>query len=218
MICRAFRGLGMVKTKIPIVIHFTEDENGDPILDVRFNGDGKDAFREDFNEIFSPWSNPNSYKKGTIPTATPFGFKINSENNGVISTDIYVNTALNAPPSKPYLGWYWLGPVQYGWIHLNWNAQTFDGYPIESDYEWSELQRKIGVGTWTTVYSGSNRYWSDHSITYDPNGDTPVYFRVRVRDTQGLWSVWSELFNTKMISIHYDQKIGVQTISERKTN
>ena len=74
-----------------------------------------------------------------------------------------------------------------------------DGYPIESDINWSELQRKIGTGNWTTVYSGPNRYWSDGSINYNPNGTTPVYFRVRVKDSQNLWSLWSELFDTKML-------------------
>lgn len=83
----------------PQAIHFTENSNGQPILDVRYSGDGKDAFRLGYNEVWSPYSNPSSQRsnKGT----TPFGIKLNSLSNGVYSIDIYVGTSLNAPPSKP---------------------------------------------------------------------------------------------------------------------
>ena len=195
------------QNQTPEVIHFTENENGTTVLDVRYNGDGKDAFRVAYNEVFSPWSNPNSQDLNR--NSTPFGFKINSLNSGVYSLDIYVNTAEDAPPSKPYLGWdpRELGqPYVYGWIYLAWNAELWDGYPIESDVNWSELQRKIGSGSWATIYSGPNRVWSDGSVTYDPNGTIPVYFRVRVRDTQNLWSVWSDVYNTNMMQIKYAEK------------
>ena len=68
-------------------------------MDVKYTGDGKDAFRVGYNEVFSPWSNPNSYKADGTPT--PFGFKINSLVNGVYSIDIFVNNSIEAPPSKP---------------------------------------------------------------------------------------------------------------------
>jgi hypothetical protein len=73
---------------------------------------------------------------------------------------------------------------------------------------WSELQRKIGGDPaqntgWTTVYSGPATTWNDHSINYDPSGDTPVYFRVRVQDTQGKWSVWSNIHNTATQTIQW---------------
>jgi hypothetical protein len=90
-------------------------------------------------------------------------------------------------------------PYEYGWVYLAWGADFWDGAPIEPDYEWSELQRKIGNGAWVTIYSGPNRVWSDGSITYDPNGSIPVYFRVRIKDNQGLWSLWSDLYSTKML-------------------
>ncbi|MFO7526400.1 MAG: T9SS type A sorting domain-containing protein [Ignavibacteriaceae bacterium] len=195
---------GINQAPQPIV--FTEDAEGQSLLDIRHPGDGKDAFRLGYNEVWSPYSNPNSQDKNK--TATPYGIKLNSLTNGVYSIDIYVNTSLNAPPSKPHLGWYHpgTGPIYQGWIYLGWGADLWDEYPIESDVNWSELQRKIGTGNWTTVYSGPSRYWSDGSITYNPNGTTPVYFRVRVRDSQNLWSLWSELFDTKMI----DSEIGVE--------
>ena len=83
----------------PHAIHFTENANGQPVLDVRYNGDGKDAFRLGYNEIWSPYSNPNSQRANK--TSTPYGIKLNSLTNGVYSIDIFVNTSLNGPPSKP---------------------------------------------------------------------------------------------------------------------
>ncbi len=78
---------------------FREGPDGQLVLDLGREGTGKDAFRLGYNEVFSPWSNPNSQKANR--GSTGIGFKINSMNNGVCVFDIYVNTANNAPPSKP---------------------------------------------------------------------------------------------------------------------
>ncbi len=154
--------------------------------------------------MFSPASNPST---NIYANANKVGFEITSMANGVCTMNIHINTVEAASPSKPALG---LNPgdlpCYYGWICLAWGADFWDGLPIESDVSWSELQRKIGTGPWVTVYAGPYRTWSDGSITYDPNGSTPVYFRVRVRDTQNKWSVWSELFNTKMMDIAWQEK------------
>jgi hypothetical protein len=81
-------------------IHFVEDQGtGMPILDLAHNGDGTDAFRMDYNELWSPYSNPNSQRLNK--NSTPFGFKVNSFNSGVASLDFYVGTSLDGPPSKP---------------------------------------------------------------------------------------------------------------------
>jgi M6 family metalloprotease-like protein len=171
-----------------------------------FTGDGQDQFDMDYNTVFSPASNPST---DIHANANKIGFEITSTANGVCTMNIHINTVESASPSKPHLGWdpRDLGkPYEYGWIYLAWGGDFWDDLPIESDVNWSELQRKIGNGPWVTVYSGPNRVWSDGSITYDPNGSTPVYFRVRVRDTQNKWSVWSELFNTKMMDIAWQEK------------
>ncbi|MCX6121217.1 MAG: T9SS type A sorting domain-containing protein [Ignavibacteriales bacterium] len=73
--------------KTPASIHFTENINGLPVMDVRYQGDGKDAFRLGYNDKFSPWTNPNN--QGKNRSTTGFGFKINSCNNGVYSIDIH---------------------------------------------------------------------------------------------------------------------------------
>jgi len=169
-----------------------------------YTGDGQDQFDINYNTVFSPASNPST---NIYANANKVGFEITSMANGVCTMNIHINTVEAASPSKPALG---LNPgdlpCYYGWICLAWGADFWDGLPIESDVSWSELQRKIGTGPWVTVYAGPYRTWSDGSITYDPNGSTPVYFRVRVRDTQNKWSVWSELFNTKMMDIAWQEK------------
>ena len=52
-----------------------------------------------FNEVFSPWSNPNSQDKNR--DSTGIGFKLDGDTNGVYTLDIYIHTAYEAPPSKP---------------------------------------------------------------------------------------------------------------------
>jgi M6 family metalloprotease-like protein len=77
-------------------ILFIEGPNGEVILKPMRNGYGYDAFRLGYNEVFSPWSNPNSQRANR--NSTGIGFKINSVINGVYTIDIYINTAINASP------------------------------------------------------------------------------------------------------------------------
>ena len=84
----------------PAPIHFIEDkDNHLPVKNVKYIGDGRDAFRMEYNEVFSPWSNPNSQDKNR--DSTGIGFKLNGDSDGVYSLDVYVHTAYQAPPSKP---------------------------------------------------------------------------------------------------------------------
>lgn len=76
-------------------------------------------------------------------------------------------------------------------------------------------------------YSGPNRHWSDNSIIYDPeNGNIPVFFRVRVRDNQNKWSVWSDEFDTRAFfkesnhtaeKKHFNQNL-IPTFNELSSN
>lgn len=188
-------------------------------------GDNEDFFREGEADVFSPWSNPDTYADCYSIPCPKVAFEILSYN---ASTKEYVlaaanneNSSLSLKPAKRFLGWNPNQPyVQNGWIYLAWGGQWINGPSIESDYYWSELQRKIGgnpaQGTgWTTVYSGPTTTWSDHSLNYDPNGDTPVYFRVRVQDIQGKWSLWSNIYNTAMGTISWKRNAGnTQQVNE----
>ncbi len=67
---------------------------------------------------------------------------------------------------------------------------------------WSELERQIGEGgEKTTVYQGPATSWKDISLKYDTSGTVPVFFRVRVQDTQGKYSVWSDMFYAAAVAV-----------------
>jgi len=165
-------------------------------------GDREDCFREGETDIFSSYGTPSTRRADGV--ASNVAFEIDSYNPA--SKDYELKVAVDDPgvlelkPSMPVLSFnpYWNPPFYYGWIYLAWGADFWGGQ-VESDVNWSELQRKVGNGAWVTVYSGPNRVWNDNSLTYDPNGDTPVYFRVRVRDSQNKWSPWSPIFNTAAV-------------------
>jgi hypothetical protein len=195
----------------PAPIHFTENDAGQPVLDVRYPGDGKDAFREGHNEVFSPWSNPNSYK--TNRTTTPFGFKINSLLNGVYSIDIYVNTAVNAPPSKPQdvkvtVNGY-LNPV-VTWIpniepdipggqYKIWRTIIPSGEPTSYNHV-GTVNIPGGGGKGPATYS-----WTDQGITYCGGGNQKLIYTVSAVDNTGLesvkaeydWLPWSNIISCK---------------------
>ncbi len=89
-----------MRNMTPDPIHFTQDKKTKlPVKDVKYQGDGNDAFRIGYNEVFSPWSNPNSQDKNR--DSTGIGFKLDSDFNSVYTLDVYIHTAYEAPPSKP---------------------------------------------------------------------------------------------------------------------
>jgi hypothetical protein len=141
--------------------------------------------------VFSPSSNPCSNTWGNQPT--PFSLEIINELDGV-ATIRYSSDPLDASPARRHLG---LDPTVQGnlsgSITLAWGAQWSEGQPLEADVNWSELERQIGrAGEKKIVYQGPATSWSDGSLKYDTSGTVSVFFRVRVRDTQGKYSAWSD--------------------------
>lgn len=176
----------------PHAIHFTENSNGQPVLDVRYPGDGKDAFRQNHNEIFSPWSNPNSHKANR--TATPFGFKINNLINGVYTIDIYVNTAINAPPSKPQdfaVSVYNTGLNAHP--KLNWQLNVEPD--VISATQAYLIERSINGGAYTQIatVNGSTSEFIDYGVSYAGGGPNTASYKIRAKDTQGLTSIFTDV-------------------------
>jgi hypothetical protein len=161
----------------------------------------KNTFNTTFNDVFSTWSNPPA--KTWDGQSTDFIMEVTNESGSIVTARFAVQNSIGGKPSKPYLGW---DPSKsdssylYGKIYLAWGADFWDSSQIEPDVNWSELQRRRGSESWTTVYTGTDRVWSDSSSYYNPAGTEPIYFRVRVRDSQDKWSIWSESFDTKMIN------------------
>jgi len=75
----------------PQPIHLMEDSvTGKSKIDVRFNGDGRDAFRMDYKDEFTPWSNPNNQRANG--KTTNYGFKLKEvDSKGVYHLDIYTD-------------------------------------------------------------------------------------------------------------------------------
>jgi M6 family metalloprotease-like protein len=143
--------------------------------------------------VFSPYSNPSSDTWANQPT--PFSLEVINEIDGVATVRCAADP-LDASPARRYLG---ADPSvqesQQGSLSLAWGAEWSEGQQLEADVNWSELERQIGEGgEKTTVYQGPATRWKDSSLKYDTSGSVPVSFRVRVRDTQGKYSVWSDLF------------------------
>jgi M6 family metalloprotease-like protein len=153
------------------------------------------AFNTSGNNVFSRWSNPNSNTWDN--QATSFSLEIVKDSSGILTLRSPSNP-LESSPARRHLG---LDPTGGGIVSdhlpLAWGAQWSDGQFLESDVVWSELQRKIGFrGNWVGIFADSATTWTDSSLTYNASGTAPVFFRVRVRDSQGKYSLWSPSFVT----------------------
>ncbi len=155
------------------------------------------AFTGKSAAVFSPFSNPDSRTWHNLETS--FCIEVVDDSNGVLT--VRCNSApLDASPVRRYLG---TDPGNSstldGSLSLAWGSQWTDGQHIEQDVNWSELERKIGMDErWSLVYQGPATNWRDEELHYDTSGIVPVLFRVRVRDTQGKYSTWSQTYYSRI--------------------
>ena len=172
----------------PQPIFYTE-LYGYPIQDIRFNGDGKDAFRVGYNQVFSPWSNPNNQR--TTSQTTPFGFEITNFSNGVYTLNIYVNTSVDASPSKPQnLRFTYSNPDHPS---LAWDLNT------ESDISSYRIYRNYDNSSW--YVAGTVSHPTNTFVDYVVNYTKPIWaksvkYYVIAIDNSSLSSVPSEQIET----------------------
>lgn len=164
--------------------------SGDVTCGPHFAGEGfRGAFDTAGTRVFSPCSNPAALTWAGAPAGLAFEVtgQTGTRTTVAISTD-----PLALSPAKRHLGvppGMARGPV----LSLAWGTQLATGPPLETDVVWSELQRRVGPGgMWTPFYAGPAFTCGDSSMLYDTTGSIPVRFRVRVRDSQGRSSAWSE--------------------------
>lgn len=146
----------------PSTIAFIRDTvNHTWIYPQYYLGDGKDAFRMTYNQVFSPWSNPNNQRASD--DTTHFGFEITNFNSGVYTLNLYVNSSSGASPSKPQnltvSGGEWENPV------LTWEPNT------EPDLKSYKIYRKNHSDIWRlaatiNAYNGSTPVttWTDTEV------------------------------------------------------
>jgi hypothetical protein len=145
------------KKHVPFEVIFFEDPfTGKPVEHPTRNGDGKDAFRVGYNEVFSPWSNPSSQKADG--SSSGMGFKINSYNpdSNSFNINIYYSTSEEAPPSKP---------INFK-VDLSGTNPAFSWAPnIEPDLQCYFLYRKLKTDSGKETISK----WFTTGTTYTDN-------------------------------------------------
>ena len=151
-------------------------------------GRGKDAFRPEFNEVFSPWSNPNSMNKDRV--ATGMGFKINQIENGIATFDLYINTALSAPPSKPQnLGIAWSNNHP----KLTWETNLETDMQSYKIWKYAEGSSMIAA-TITHNPANPTHTWTDYNVDrpkkFAPG--TEYIYKVKAVDNTNKESVYSD--------------------------
>jgi hypothetical protein len=156
------------------------------------------SFNVRSNDVFSPWSNPPAKTWDGQPTE--FLMEVINQSGSIVTARFETQNAFDGKPSKPSLG---LDPKaknnnQNSLTYLAWGSDVWDLLPIEPDINWSELQLSTDSTVFTTIYSGINRFWSDSTLANNLNGISSAQFRVRVRDNQNNWSMWSDPVNIKL--------------------
>ncbi len=184
----------------PGFIHFYRDRRTNQLVEQTvFRGDGNDAFTYANNNIFSSWSNPNSYNDAKVSTG--IAVEILSESNGVVVFNLHMNdvSAQTAPPSKPQN--LLTNSVISGSTSLIWSANQepdMVGYNIyrglyyagSPEPTYTKINSSVITGTTYT----DNNY---ESITGLPqNIDLYHRYRITAVDNQGKESVKSEYIDS----------------------
>ena len=152
------------------------------------NGDAYDAFKMDYNEVFSPWSNPNNQRenKSTVNFAMELDAK---STNGDYTLKFYVNNPEDGSPSKPQ-------NIKIVWNNnhpkITWDSNT---EPDMKEYKiWKyAVGSAMVVATVTHSPSISTHTWTDNSVSPAGKFD-PVYtysYKVKAVDNSNLESLYS---------------------------
>ncbi|HXF90367.1 MAG TPA: T9SS type A sorting domain-containing protein [Candidatus Nitrosotenuis sp.] len=188
-------------------------ENGNPTV---FTGTGKDQFDLSNNNVFTPASNPST---DIYNNATKVGFEVTGISNGVYTLNIHVKNPESASPSKPqnpklevYSGGgdynpklTWAAMLEQdvtngGNIYVERSRKNMNVYP----YNWS---------AWQTIatLSGASTEYIDQGITTAGMGNDSVKYRIRARDSQNKYSVYSE-----EVKMRYDRNLLKRGLAEPK--
>jgi hypothetical protein len=72
------------------IIYYADTLTGKPVQDPLRAGDGRDAFRQGYKTVFSPFTNPDSQDKNRNQTG--FAFEITDFKDGKYFLNIYLHT------------------------------------------------------------------------------------------------------------------------------
>jgi M6 family metalloprotease-like protein len=189
-------------TQTPAAIHYYLDPttgvlrqagvNGQGTI---FTGDGKDQFDMSNNPVFTPASNPSSDVYNNI---NKIGYEVTGVNNGVYVINAFINTVVNASPSKPQDLSASYSSANY--VSLSWTANQEGDVTSGGGYD---LYRSIYYDGCTPSYTKINSaLLSSPSFTDNPSipsgipAGKNVYWRynVKAKDSQAKYSIPSEDF------------------------
>ncbi len=165
-----------------------DDVDGTLKTGQRYKGDGKDRFTFEYNKMFSPWSGYAAYN-WSGSAATTIGMEITGPSQPNINVKFYTTSPVNGPPSKPVDPRLSSNSGQYGNIRFSWAANA------EPDLSIYEVWRKVDLSgnVWGVVATTTSSYWVDPEYLYAPGGgDFRPTYKVRAKDTQGLFSSFSD--------------------------
>ena len=164
-----------------------------------------DDFMNKPNQVFSPWSSPNSNRLN-YTTSSDVAIVYKNKSGSAIYLDLYITNAINAPPSKPQYPRL-IGSPKYGWVEVQWDGN------LESDvnlYEVSRLIPEYG-NSWSVIGTTTNTFFRDTEMLYAPGGGlvTPQY-RVRAKDTQNKYSVYSDIVQVRAEPLGKESVLSVE--------
>ena len=157
------------------------------------NGENlNNSFNLSYNNVFSNYSNPWA-RRWTNDATNNFTMEITAQNGSVVNTRFYITYPLDGEPSKPQ--GLTIGSNPSSRVQLNWAAN------IEPDLSLYEIYRKDDVygNIWYVIATTTNTTYVDWQRTYTPNGYSTTTYRIRAKDTQGLYSLYSEEVSTKTV-------------------
>ena len=161
------------------------------------SGNFNDTWKEGYNTVFSPYSNPNTkyFYQGTLSNVA---FEVHDVSDGIAELNVFVGNAANASPSKPQAV-----TAQYNTnnqVAVSWVANqepdvlTGGGYDLYRALYWSG-----GSLSYTKLNAALLTSSSFVDNPTPPGGipnDKDIYYRyhVKAKDSQGLYSNASEDF------------------------
>ncbi len=180
--------------------------NDQLVLTEEHSGDVEDAFNMEYNQVFSTWSNPTTYKADN--TTSDKALEIVSYNSGNNSFNLkyYDGNPEDASPSKPQF-------LQLSNLdshpHLTWIGN------IEPDLATYKVYKKIGSDEFVLV---STRAWDVNSF-YDTNttivtgypvaNETIAQYKITAIDNQSKESTYSNIVKARVAGMPDEKSLSL---------
>ncbi len=151
-------------------------------------GDGNDAFRKGYKEIFSPWSNPNNQRENI--TTINFTMELETEyTNGDYYLKFYLINPSDSKPSKP--------ENLKVTCSSNFNPLLTWDSNIEPDKDAYVIERTEANGIdypfWENIATVTTTSYIDYDVAINPVFEDEVSYRIKALDTQGKLSIPSSI-------------------------